>query len=299
MLDDLDAGREIASHAGDLLRRADVDGRLPTPVEDIVAAAELTEPRESLLSESALRGVPEHLAAKMRKLRRKADAVLDRKAREIHVNPRIPQDGRRRFKVLHEVTHDLLPWQRDTAYADDALTLSWSTRMRFEQEANQGSAELLFQRGLFAEMAREYRVGFGAILELAETFGASYHASFRRYVETSRTAMAGIVLEPSPCRVDPLGYRRTEAINSPAWTESYDPASSWPRVILGPPFDFVGEIDRLHDTPIRTTIFYPNLADEQTTLEVELWSNSYKVFVLMWVARRELLKRRRIVVPSS
>lgn len=266
---------------------------------DIISAAKLVEPSESLLSESALHGIPDYLAAKMRKLRSKAHALLDRKAREIHINPDIEHDGQRRFKRCHEVTHDLLPWQQDTAYADDNFTLSWTTRVLFEQEANQGGAELLFQRELFGSMAADYKIGFGAVLDLADMFGASYHASFRRYVETHRAPMAGVVLEKSPCQSSPLGYRRKEAVNSLSWVERYERPEIWPKLICATPFEFVTDISRLAERVHASQLAYPDLNNEQTTLEVEMWSNTYRVFVLIWVPQRQRLKRTRIIVPRE
>jgi hypothetical protein len=170
MLGDLDSGADIAHHTERLLRAAGANERLPTPVEDIVAAAKLKEAKESWLSEPALRGVPEYLARKIRRLRGKAHAALDRKTHEIHISPTIDHDGQRRFKALHEVTHDILPWQDDVAYADDGMTLSWSTHVKFEQEANQGSAELLFQRDLFQ------RIGVPPVLWTPERLGPSAQA---------------------------------------------------------------------------------------------------------------------------
>lgn len=300
MLDDLDSGGDIARRTEKLLRAADADGRLPTPVEDIVTAAKLEEAAESWLSESALAGVPDYLAKKMRKLRGKAHAALDRKTREIHISPDIEHDGQRRFKTLHEVTHDILPWQEDVAYADDGMTLSWSTRTKFEQEANQGGAELLFQRELFETMAADYEVGFPAIVELSERFGASIHASFRRFVETHKHPMAGLVLDKSPCDADPVSHRRREGVGSVAWVERYDRPASWPKVLRGQPYSFINDIKHINTfIRPRPTMTYPDLNSEPTELRVELFSNSYKVFVLIWVPRRERLKRKRVIVPSA
>jgi Zn-dependent peptidase ImmA (M78 family) len=300
MLDDLDSGAEIARRTEKLLRAADADDRLPTPVANIVSAAKLKEAEESWLSESSLAGVPDYLARKMRKLRGKAHAALDRKTHEIHISPDIDHDGQRRFKTLHEVIHDILPWQDDVAYADDGMTLSWLTRQKFEQEANQGGAELLFQRELFQTMAADYVVGFPAIIDLADRFGASIHASFRRYVETHKRPMAGVVLDRSPCQTGPVGYKRREAISSIAWTDQYDSPWDWPKVLLGQPYGFVDCITLLTgiDVP-RLTISYPNLNSEPTELHVELFSNSYRIFVLLWVPRRERFKRKRILAPAT
>lgn len=187
MLEELDSATEITKATERLLAAASARGRLPTPVDDLVAAADLVEPQESILSESMLRRAPKHIRDAVAPFRFKIRALLDRKAREIHVAPGIEHPAQRDFKRLHEVVHDILPSQRKLAYADDHKTLSWMTNLRFEQAANQGAAELLFQRELFRQMAADYQIGMAAVVELAEMFGASIHAAFRRYVETHRT----------------------------------------------------------------------------------------------------------------
>lgn len=297
---DLDAGPQIAHLTAKLLSRADADGRLPTPVGDIIAAAGLEEPSESLLSESAIGAAPEHLRSKLRRLRSKVHAVVDRRAREVHVHPDISRDGQRRFKQLHEVGHDILPWQKELAYADDATTLSLTTNIGFEQEANQTSAELLFQRLLFERMAAEYEIGVAAFVELAGKFGASYHASFRRYVETHGHALAGLVLDASPCRTDPLGYRRREVVLSGVWAERFDSRAAWPAVLCADAYGFVNEVKNVNGPATPACDWtYPNISNEPTELHVELFSNSYSVFALIWLPRRERFRRKRLIVPSS
>lgn len=79
---------------------------------------------------------------------------------------------------LHEVTHDILPWQWKLGYAEDAATFPPSMRKTFEWQANQGAAELLFQGDLFTDIAGQYAINMAAVLELASSFGASTHAAF-------------------------------------------------------------------------------------------------------------------------
>lgn len=299
MLDDLESGEEIGKITARLLKEAGCNRRPPTRIQDVVAAARLIQAPDSLFSESALRDVPEHLAAKVRPLMGRVRAAFDRRQRVIYVNANLAHDGRRRFVQLHEVVHGVLPWQQETAYVDTGSTLSWATRNRFEQEANQGSAELLFQRNFFTEMAADYQIGFGGVFELADKFQASYHASFRRYVETHRGALAGVVLEQSPCAPGGV-YRRKEACNSPAWADRYERPAIWPRELAPTPYAFVADLYRLGgDVPVALTFDYPDLNNEITTLHVEMWSNSYNAFVLMWVPARETLKRRRIVLQAA
>jgi hypothetical protein len=64
-----------------------------------------------MLSDFVLEQAPAHLRSAMRKLRLKVRAVLDRGAREIHVGPAIHNQGQISFKKLHEVGHDICPWQ--------------------------------------------------------------------------------------------------------------------------------------------------------------------------------------------
>ena len=160
MLRDVDSAKEIVVASRRLLKAANVDDRLPTPVEGIVSAAGLVPSDELPFDESVLRRAPAELAAKVRQLglRHKIHAMLDRRERKVYINPDIQHDARRRFRALHEVGHDILPSQRDRAYADNQFTVSWLTRVRDERDANQAGAELLFQLDLFRMIAAEYRV---------------------------------------------------------------------------------------------------------------------------------------------
>jgi hypothetical protein len=299
VLQHLDSGDSIASITDRLLRQADAFGRFPTPVEDIIAAANLTQDDDPLFADHILDKAPPELAAKIRRLRGRVAAALDRKQRVIYVDETVAHDGKRRFTQLHEVTHDILPWQRDTAYADTSATLSWKTRNTFEQEANQGGAELLFQRERFQEMAAEYKVGFGAVFALAEQFGASYHAAFRRYVETHKQTLAGVVLEPSPCAPGAAAYRRKEAMNSTKWAAKYEPVCSWPKELRAVPYSFVSGIPFLGDDPRSCNLGDVVRNNEPTEQQVEMWSNTYRVFVLIWADHREYLKRQRLVAVRS
>ena len=93
--------------------------------------------------------------------------IIDRRARVIHVSPAIDHEGKRRFVKMHETAHHILPHQQDLLYAEDHETLSPATNRLFEREANQGAAELLFQRGGFARDAADLKVSVAAIWQLA------------------------------------------------------------------------------------------------------------------------------------
>lgn len=291
---------DIRRAAEKLLLKADVNGRLPTPVDDIIAAAGLIEPDHSLLSDFILEQAPAHLRSKIRKLRLKVRAVLDRRAREIHIDPSLYVQGQIAFKKLHEVGHDICPWQRDPGYADDDETLSWSTDQRFERQANQAAAELLFQRTLFQDMAAQYEIGIAAILDLAALIGSSGHAAFRRFIETHRWALAGVVMDVSPCSRDPLTYRRHEVVSSPAWDQRFGSLHGWPTILRPVPYSFIAlGPAAVARSVISGTFRLPDLRNEQVDLKVEVYSNSYKLFALLWVPRKERLRHRRLIGPIN
>lgn len=304
MLEDLDSHKDIARLTDRLLREADAYGRHPTPVEEILAAADLEEDPDTFLSESSIATMPAHMRGVLRRAAGKVHAALDRKTRVVHINPATDLTGQKAFKRLHETAHDLFPWQHiDTGhigFADNEMTLSPRTTIRFEREANQGAAELLFQRERFAEVAGDYGIGCGAVAELVELFGGSRHATFRRYVESHPGALAGVVLGPRPCGREPLAFQRREAMCSASWRERFDDPAGWPAILRAEPYTFV-EQARACDAfgPPTGEWAYINRNNEPTTLKVDAMSNSYRTFVLVWQPRREHFKRRRVVASAA
>jgi hypothetical protein len=279
-----------------LLRRAGARGVFPTPVDEIVAAAGLTIPEESMFSNSIIEQAPEYLRRKIRKLTGPVKAILDRKVREVHIDPSINNQGHAAFLKLHETTHQILPWQQDLAYADEAATLSPAARALQEREANLGASNLLFQLEAFDDVSRQYETAMASVLDLAQLVGASGHATFRRYVRGHDGIAAGVVMDLSPCSRDPLGYTRHEMDVSHKWSEQFG-HSYWPKVLRPQPYSFVGvaEQARASNRGVRTDFVYPNLRNEPITLNTEVYSNKHRLFVLIWKPRRELLRRGRII----
>lgn len=284
--------RAIEQQTRQLLRRAGVRGQFPTPVDEIVAAAGLTQPDESMFSAFIVEQAPAHLRRVIRKLTGPVQALLDRRAQEIHLSPTVNSQGHAAFLKLHETTHRILPWQQDLAYADDAATLSPSARALQEQEANVGASNLLFQHEAFRDAARQYKTGMASVLGLAHIVGASIHATFRRYVVEHDGVAVGVVLDLSPSSRDPLGYHRHEMVRSAKWELEFGPAF-WPSVLRSQPFSFINVADqaRRSNSPVLTEFVYPTLANEPVRLVAELYSNKHRLFALIWKPRRELLRK--------
>jgi hypothetical protein len=286
MLQDLEAADEIGEQADRLLRAAGAYGRFPTPVDDLVGASRLTEAADYVLDESLVSRAPAYLRALLRSARHKIQGLLDRRARVIHISPDIEHEGKRRFVKLHETTHHILPHQRDLLYAEYHETLSPATRRLFEREANQGAAELLFQRQQFAKDAADLHVSVDAIWQLAARYGSSFHAAIRRYAETHSGAVAAVVLEPTPSSECPPRWRREEAIASPGWTSRFG-RPAWPRLLDARAYPFVAALD----FPELPGVEMRDLSGAMVAVCVDVCTTPYHSFLLLWVpSRRQLLR---------
>jgi hypothetical protein len=213
---------DIRGVARTLLRRAAADERLPTPVDDIVDACGLAEADDYVFSEDRIRRAPRELRKLLRIAGRKIRGALDRRERVIHVSPSIGVSSQRQFVRCHETMHDALPWQRDLLVLGDTnRTLAPDVEWLFEREANQGGAELLFQLDLLTRVARDYPTDITTPVALAELFGASIHATVRRWIEGNANPVCGLVLNPEPLSTTPLTFRRFEIIESKAWRQQH------------------------------------------------------------------------------
>jgi hypothetical protein len=296
-LESSDAIREACRR---LLVVAEAKDALPTPVETIVTAANLEYGSDDLFADETLQRAGE-IGEKVKGLRGKLNALLDRRERKVYLNPEIQLLGRRNFHALHEVGHHWLDWQRELVYADDQYTLSFRTWVTQEREAHAAAAELLFQCELFDRVAAEYRIGMAEIIELAQMFGASRHAAFRRFAERHRAPVAGIVLDRSPRSVAPLVFSRREAVSSPAWDEQFESPARWPKLLSVDGYPFLAEVARLdvEQPPIQFATSRSDLDGKPLELNGELISNSYNLLVLLWVPQREWLSRRRSLAPEG
>lgn len=296
MLSDLDSSEDIARSADKLLKEAGAYYKFPTPVDNLVAAARLSEPKHSLLSKLVLDQAPMHLRAVILPLRLKVRGLLDRRERELHVDPSIENEGKRRFVKLHEVGHDILPWQRELAYGDDDATLSWSIERRFELEASQTAAELGFQRRVFMEVAGSFPVGLKSVVDLSEMFGFSIQATFRRYVEDHQLPVAGLVLDRSPERREPLAYRRHEALFSESWGARFG-RPIWPGLLHVARFPFIAfaAIAKQSVGGGASQTWWPDVAGDPLAVALEVFDNGYNILLLMWLPR----VRRRRATPRS
>lgn len=192
---ELESRNEIDRRVDRLLLQAGARFRFPTPVEDLFAVQKLrlSKPESSPLAEAIFSTAPQALREKLRGIRFTLLAMLDRPERFIHIDPN-DLEVRQRFSTCHEIGHDLCSWQSELYYLDGPEHLKPTIHDLFEREANYASASLLFQQEVFRQVVRGYQPGAMTIKALAGQFGASIHATFRQYIQSSSEKLIGFVL---------------------------------------------------------------------------------------------------------
>ncbi len=289
-----DGHAEVTRHARLILKEAGVGDRLPTPVDDVVACAELVVSREVTLSEEHEGFFTTSLKV-LKSALKKAIGLVDLRENVIYLDTTVlPQ--KRAFLKLHETGHKVLPWQRDAyLYLDDETTLDIDVRQLFESEANRFAADVLFQIDRFDRDARELPMSLKSPLALAKRYGASAHASIRRYVENNERACAVLVVERIPeIRPEGTQFRVKKVVQSPKFVQRFE-GLRWPKC-LGP------------GSPLTEALLTGNRFLEggeftvqdrdgrQVRCAFNLFDNSYNAFLYVYPLDEQARTKKRIVV---
>lgn len=210
---------EINRISYDILKQCKAWGKLPTPVDDIIKFAELKFNDNPYITD-----IPRNYVSKsadvLKKALRKINGILDRKEKIIYVDVN-QLENRKRYVKLHEVGHEVLPWQKKyyEIIEDDEISISEQTKEDFESEANLFASATLFQLDRFVEEMNKLPLEIGSSMKLAEIFGASKHASLRRYVEYSRDRCALLVLKD--LSVANMNCKKRDYFQSTKFTKSF------------------------------------------------------------------------------
>lgn len=289
-----DTRQEIEQVAARLLAKAGAAGRVPTPMDDVLAVAGLGEPRDSLLAPAQLARAPAAIRSVIAKLTGKVLGLLDRRAREVHLDPTVSQESRRRFVKGHEIMHHALPWQRDLVYADDAYRLAASVRLQFELEASQGAAELLYQSDRFTRDAADMQIGMAAVVSAAQRYRVSIESGLWRYVETNAQPLLAVVLDPSPISQEPLRYKRRQLVRSMSFGERFG-KGIWPGQLAISQYSFLAEASAatLSRVVVPGEWVRSDLAGKSVMLRTECFATGYAILVLIWVPEKVGWLRRK------
>ncbi len=193
--------REVQKAARRAIDRASGWDVYPTPIDDILAAANLKvapasafDPRrliEYLLDKA------ERTASVLKSAISKVFGVYDADESLIHIDHTV-HESKQNFLKLHEAGHHELPAHRKIfrIFQDCEKTLSPDVADMFEREANNFARFVLFQGDRFRDMAADHPFEIKTPMKLAKKFGASVYASCREFARSNHRACAVFILEP-------------------------------------------------------------------------------------------------------
>lgn len=291
----LESAAEVEHIVRNLLRESKAWGKFPTPVDDIAAYSKLAIDRGLDLRTIDPGFLPrqlEHLSSALRKIL----GVIDRRQRKIYLDHSM-SSSRKAFVKLHEIGHDVLPWQAiNLSYSDDEKTISPEAPELFEREASFFASAALFQLERFDEALRKLPLSFSSVRVLAEQFGGSVHATARRYVERCPKRCALLVFNPPATRTKTCPMPVRNCFESPSFTDDFGR--------LGVPdvcdsqHPFVQDIlrgRRLHE---EGTVTLPTARVPSLQLNYHFFNNTYNSFVFM-LPPGEMMKSRITIVNRT
>jgi len=203
--------RAVEERVVSLLNRSEAWGRVPTPLEDILAAAKLRVESKSLKEADGFLAFlkSKSIAAAsmaMDTLKAATSAfgkilgICDSADHAIYIDDTV-NGSKQTFLTLHETGHHEMPHQRRLFrfFEDNDKSLEPDVAELFEREANNFARHALFQGDGYAKMAADHDLekGMAAIKKLGPKFGASIYASAREFARTNYRACLVVVLNPS------------------------------------------------------------------------------------------------------
>lgn len=282
--------KDIEKISFDILKDSKSLDVFPTPIDKIVSYVDLTVSSNidiSQIHEGYKSKYPDALHRALTKVR----GLLDRKEKKVYLDLN-QLDSRKNFVKLHEVGHDVLPWQSKCfdVLDDDDESLKLDTHEEFEAEANLFASVTLFQHDRFISAMNKRALDIDTPMQLSTLFGASIHATLRRYVEYSENRCALLVLEnPSRC-----GALLRNRFQSPSFTSTFGEMNipnmldyfSWPFVQ-----DYIQK--RNH---IKNGAFLLLTSDGLTQFTYHFFNNSYNAFVFLFPNGEKKIIRNKFFI---
>lgn len=191
----------VERQAQDLLNRASAWGRFPTPVEDILSAANLRVAPKGMFDAAAflvyVKKKTVQAAQKLKSALSKVLGLYDANEQIIHIDDSVGL-SKQTFLKLHEAGHHELPTHRKIfrLFQDCEQTLAPTIADQFEREANNFARYTLFQGVAYKQMAADLPMGVKTPIKLSRKFGASIYASAREFARTNHRACLVYILEP-------------------------------------------------------------------------------------------------------
>lgn len=183
-----------------------------------------------------------------------------------------------RTGVLHEVAHDVIPWQRDLLHYCPIFSLPDDVQASFEREANLFAAECCFFASRFSAEVVSLPHHLRSAVALTQTYGTSYEATFRQYAECHPGAcllLVSTLVSPDQGEHGALWAVR-QYIASPS-------AALRVRGRVGHRFSSP-ELTALLSVPgLLNDVVEHDLRDGDRAHTAQSFWNSYKLFTLLWL----------------
>lgn len=271
-----ESAEEISKYAKKTLRVAEAVGKLPTPIDDLLEAHRVGNLK---IDEEVKESFSARLAGSTKKafetMWQKIRGIADTRKRVTYVDKNTSQP-RILFTKGHELGHQVLPWHKlDPGYFDDDKVLMGNAEEIFDAEANFFSAEVIFQGDNFTHMVRDYAVGFDTIFHLAQSHGASRHATAWRYIEEQDEAVALLAYWPS--RFNPEILHLGKSVVSPKFLRKFSSVDIPQELTQGQPW-----MAAAYDSNLVQSDMISLDCDAGTVrFEWEAWWNSYTLLVIL------------------
>ena len=292
--------RFVEGHGRLLLDRAGAWQTIPTPIEELLAAAKLKvaptsafDPRAIL---SYLKNKGADVARSLKSAMSKVLGIYDGVDNVIHIDDDV-YIKKKTFLTLHETGHHELPTHRKAFlfFQDCDKTLSPEIADHFEREANNFARFVLFQGDTFARYAADCAFGIKTPMNLAGKFGASVYASCREFARSNARACVVYVLEPiqliegDGVRAD---VRRIEA-SQKFKAQFGTPADQV--ITLEHPLGRVLPIGRKMTSA--RTLAVPDINGDMHECLAEAFATKYNVFILLYPVKA--LTATTIILPPA
>ena len=289
---------KVRAEAGRALKEAGVMGILPTPVDQILAVAQVEEVTEDVLSETFLAGLRRKAGNSLKQAVSKVLGVFDAVSSLVFID-QLLLPVKKRFVRLHEAAHGFLPWQRPMyrIVEDCDKSLDPDAAALFDREANVFASEVLFQNDTFHNLAADEPFEVWTPIRLAKHFNASLYASIRQYVSKSHRTCAVLVLNP-PEFIKPVGFKATlrRVVSSNTFAQTFDDYR-WAHFYT--PDDQIGRlvpIGKRKSSGKQEIVLTDRNGDRHNCI-AESFTQKHQVFVLIHVVNS--LGQSKIIIPAA
>jgi hypothetical protein len=197
---DPDALRAVEERARKLLDRSCAWDRFPTPIEDILATAELQVAPSSVFDPvrifTYIRNKTADAKRYLKSAISKVFGIYDADDRIIHIDDTVGKT-KQNFLKLHETGHHEIPTHQKLFrfFQECEKTLAPEIADLFEREANNFARFALFQGDGHARLAADCELSIRTPIGLAKKFGASVYASAREFARKNHRACVVYILE--------------------------------------------------------------------------------------------------------